>query len=391
MSNSRLKLLRLAHGLSLEELAAELGGIVTKQALSKYEQGKARPAPLVLNKLAAALRVKALHLWSEPTVKVEFVAYRKRSALPKREQEKVESLIIHILEERVRLQSLTEPAGQLDLPIKSWAVQKLEDAEDAAEELRSSWNLGLDPIASFVGILEDHAVHVVEINADGRFDGISAIASDEEGRRLGAAVVTRRGVPGERQRLNLAHELGHLMLNVASKVDEEKAAFRFGAAVLAPAAAVLRETGAKRTLIQTAELLLLKHRFGLSMQALLFRLRDLGVITESSYKQWCMDINRLGWRKREPAELPPEQPQWLRQQVLRLLAEGLISCEEAEVALGETVEAELPLSLIERRAFLKLPLEERRRIMAVQAEKIAPAYAQESERQEWQGGDIVDY
>lgn len=391
MSNPRLKQLRLARGLSLEELAAELGGIVTKQALSKYEQGKARPSPLVLNKLAAVLRVKAAHLWNEPTVNVEFVAYRKRSALPKREQEKVESLTIHMLEERVRLQSLTEQAGQVDLPIKRWAVQKLEDAECAAEELRRNWNLGLDPIASFVSVLEDHSIQVVEIDADDRFDGISAIASDDEGRTLGAAVVTRRGVPGERQRLNLAHELGHLILNVAAKVDEEKAAFRFGAALLAPAVAVLRETGTKRTLIQTAELLLLKRRFGLSMQALLFRLRELGVITESSYKQWCMDINRLGWRKQEPGELPPEQPQWLRQQVLRLLAEGLISREDAETALGETVEADLPLSLIERRAFLKLPLEERRRIMAAQAEKIAPTYAQESERQEWQGGDIVDY
>jgi transcriptional regulator with XRE-family HTH domain len=391
MSNLRLKQLRLARGLSLEELAAELGGIVTKQALSKYEQGKARPSPLVLNKLAAVLRVKAVHLWREPTVKVEFVAYRKRSALPKREQEKVESIIIQMLEERVRLQSLTEQAGEADLPIKRWTVQKLEDAEWAAEELRRNWNLGLDPIASFVGVLEDHSIQVVEIDADDRFAGISAIASDEEGRRLGAAVVTRRGVPGERQRLNLAHELGHLMLKVAAKVDEEKAAFRFGAALLAPAVAVLRETGTKRTLIQTTELLLLKRRFGLSMQALLFRLRELGVITESSYKQWCMDINRLGWRKGEPGELPPEQPQWLRQQVLHLLAEGLISREEAETALGETVEADLPLSLIERRAFLKLPLEERRRIMAAQAEKVAPAYAHEAEWQEWQEGDIVDY
>ena len=104
-----------------------------------------------------------------------------------------------------------------------------------------------------------------------------------------------------------------------------------------------------------------------------------------------MDINRLGWRNREPGALPPEQPQWLRQQVLRRLAEGLISREDAETALGETVEADLPLSPIERRAFLKLPLEERRRIMAAQAAKVAPAYAQEAEWQGWQGGDIVDY
>jgi transcriptional regulator with XRE-family HTH domain len=391
MSNLRFKQLRLARGLSLEELAAELGGIVTKQALSKYEQGKAKPSPVVLNKLAAVLRVKAAHLWSEPAVTVDFVAYRKRSTLPKREQEKVESLIIQKLEERVRLRSLTEQAGEVDLPVKCWSVQKLEDVERAAEELRRNWDLGLDPIASFVGVLEDHSIHVLEINADDRFDGMSAIASDEEGRKLGAAVVTRLGVPGERQRLNLAHDLGHLMLDMSAKVDEERAAFRFGAALLAPATTLIRETGTKRTLMQAAELLLLKRRFGLSIQAILFRLRELGVITESSYKQWCMDISRLGWRKREPGELPPEQPQWLRQQVLRLLAEGLITREDAETVLDEPVNANLPLSLIERRAFLKLPLEERRRIMAAQAEKVAPAYAHDPEWQEWQGGDIVDY
>ena len=40
----RLKQLRLTPGLPLEALSAEMGGIVTKQALSKYELGKATPS-----------------------------------------------------------------------------------------------------------------------------------------------------------------------------------------------------------------------------------------------------------------------------------------------------------------------------------------------------------
>ena len=59
MIEKRLKQLRLANGLSLEGLATRLGGFVTKQALSKYEQGKAKPSPVVLNKLASVLGVKA--------------------------------------------------------------------------------------------------------------------------------------------------------------------------------------------------------------------------------------------------------------------------------------------------------------------------------------------
>ena len=51
------------------------------------------------------------------------------------------------------------------------------------------------------------------------------------------------------------------------------------------------------------------------------------------------------------------------------------------------------LSLDERRAFMRLPLEERRRRMADQAEKMTDFYQSQAEmnqRQDWQGGDLVD-
>jgi acyl-CoA reductase-like NAD-dependent aldehyde dehydrogenase len=51
-------------------------------------------------------------------------------------------------------------------------------------------------------------------------------------------------------------------------------------------------------------------------------------------------------------------------------------------------------SLAEAREFLKLPIEERRRILAEQAEQMAEHYEEESARRErelWQGGDIVEY
>jgi transcriptional regulator with XRE-family HTH domain len=391
MMSQRLKQLRLARGLSLEALAAEIGGIVTKQALSKYEQGRARPSPVVLNKLAAALGVKAAYLWSEPDICVQFIAYRKGSHLPRKEQTKVEYLVSQTLEERIRLQELTGQVNGSDLPVQALRVESMEDVERVAETLRARWNLGVDPIASVMGVLESHRIHVLEIDASEKFDGISAAAYDAEQRVIAAAVVTRRGVVGERQRLNLTHELGHLVLDISESIDEEQAAFRFGAAFLAPAEMVRREVGTRRAFIQPEELLLLKRRFGMSVQALLYRLRDLGIITESYYKQWCMDINRLGWRKREPLELPPEQPQWLRQNVLRALAEGLMNQEEAERMLDEVVEIKQPLSLIERRAFMKLPLEERSRRLAEQAEKIATYYEQNPEWKELQVEDLVEY
>lgn len=391
MIGQRLRQLRRARGMSLDALAAEMGGIVTKQSLSKYENGIARPSPVVLTRMAAALRVKSAYLWAAPTISVEFMAYRKRSGLGLAEMERVEGLVTYALEQRVRMQELTEQHDGSDLPVRQMPVSTLADAERAAQQLRSIWNLGTDAIASVVGTLEDHLVHVFQIDANEKFDGISAVARDDRGEIVSAAVVTRQHAPGDRQRLNLAHELGHLLLNPGEEVDEEKAAFRFGTSFLVPAETLRREVGTKRGFFELAELLLLKKRFGMSIQALLYRLRDLGIITGSHYQDWCILINRYGWRRQEPLELPPEPPEWLRRNVLRAVAEEALTAEEAEQIMGEPMPPKQPLSLVERRAFLRLPLEERRRVLAEQAQKMASYYREDLVWREVQAGDFVEY
>ena len=50
--------------------------------------------------------------------------------------------------------------------------------------------------------------------------------------------------------------------------------------------------------------------------------------------------------------------------------------------------------MADRLAFMKLPIEERRRILAEQAEAMIAHYDLEENRRErelWQGGDIVEY
>jgi Zn-dependent peptidase ImmA (M78 family)/transcriptional regulator with XRE-family HTH domain len=386
----RLKQLRLARRLSLEDLAAEMGGIVTKQALSKYELGQARPSPVVLNRLAGALRVKAAYLWSEPTIDCKFIAYRKGSGLAKVEQERVESVVCQMLEDRVRLQQMTQGMTKVDLPIKAAKVSTLDDVENYAKELRDKWNLGLGPIPTVTGTLEDHLVHVLEIEASSRFDGISAVAYDSEKNVAAAAVVSRKSLPGERQRLNLAHELGHLVLDVEEDVDEEKAAFRFAGAFLAPDESLFSEMGQKRSLVQFAEFFLLKQKYGMSIQSLVYRLHDLGIMSDQYYKQWWMTINREGWKKTEPLESKPEKSEWLKKTVLRALSEGLMTKGEAMKTLGEPVEVQEPITLVERQAFLKLPIEERRKIMARQAREMAADY-KAGKVEDLETGEILEY
>jgi len=394
----RLKQLRLAKGYTLEELATKTGGFITKQALSKYENGKMQPSAVVLNKLAKALNTKSKHLFQESTYSVEIIAFRKSSQIPKKELARIESYVCTALEERIRLDEMTglsvdekstlKSKTGSHLPIQSMPFGKLEDVEGIAETLRGKWNLGLDEISNMTEMLENHSVHVIDIQTSHMLDGVAAVAKTEKDRVRAVAIANKSGVPGERQRLNLAHELGHLVLKIPREVDEEKAAFRFGAAFLAPADMLYGEIGRKRVFIQPEELFMLKAKFGLSIAALLYRLRDLRIITESYYRNWCIDINRLGWRQREPNEIKPEHSNWIRKVILKNLSEGLLSKKEASLFLAEIVEATESSSLIEKKAFQKLSLEERRRLLAEQAARLSSHYNANPEIKNMGGGDF---
>jgi len=385
---NRIKQLRLARGLSLDELSDAMGGIVTKQALSKYELGASKPSAPVLNQLARALNVKAMELWASPPLEIKFLGYRKRVSLPQRWQESFEANLSQTLEERLKLQDYCYSNVSFDLPVHAYGVQNEPEAEKAAESLREKWKLGVDPVSDLTAVLEDHLVHVLELAGPENFDGISALVMDKHGKARAAAVVSRKGCPGERQRLNLAHELGHLVLKPAKKVDEEKAAFRFAAAFLAPRPCIEREIGTHRTRIRLEELLILKRRFGLSIQALLRRLLDLGTIGDSQYRWWFMFLSKMNWRRDEPEPLIPETATWLKQAVHRCFAEGFITAEEGGRILGEKLEAETGPGMLRRRAFLKLPLEERRKILEAQAEKLQKHYEQGDE---WRATEADDF
>jgi hypothetical protein len=208
---------------------------------------------------------------------------------------------------------------------------------------------------------------------------MSALGYDTSGNVLAGAIVSRQDVPGERQRLNLTHELGHLVLKVPENIDEEKAAFRFGSAFLAPAERLIKAVGTKRSYIHISELLILKRQFGISIQALLHRMLELGIINDSYYRRWCVYINKTGWKKQEPDELVRETPQWLTRNLSRLVGEGAITREEAERMLGTSIDVEEPTNIVQRHAFLKLPMDKRRQMLADQARQLSGYYEKEVE------------
>lgn len=330
---ARLRQARLARGLTLEGLASSLVRPVTKQAISKLENGKARPSPTVLMALAAALDVSPSWLLDKPSMSIEWLGYRKHSRLSRTDQKEVEGRAALRVEAEHRIRELFELAPSAPMP--QWEVNTVTKAEDAAGRLRAEWRLGTDPIASLTEVVESRHGIVALIDGPERFDGLSGIASN------GAAVVILNdSVPVDRLRFNLAHELGHLVLRSDAPLDDSEAlAHRFAAAFLLPAEEMEAVLGTRRRTIDFEELGLIKRQWGISMQATVERAWDLGIVSETAYKGLMSDFRRRGWHRTEPVDCPfEEEPRLLRSLIHRALSEELLSYRDAEQILGHELE-----------------------------------------------------
>jgi len=238
-------------------------------------------------------------------------------------------------------------------------------------------------------VLEEHHIHVLEMDTERALDGVAAVARDDSGAIRAAAVMSRRGLPGDRQRLSLVHELGHLVMQDAPGVDGEKAAFRFGAAFLAPADLVRRDVGASRRRVALGELILLKRRYGMSIQSLVYRLRDLGIISEGGATALWKQINARGWKTEEPEPLARERPQWARRAALRAIAEGSLTVDEAEIMIGVRPEGPHPPETTDRRDLMKLPPSERNHRLRSDALRARDDYVEDQEWATLLGGDLL--
>lgn len=342
MIGQRLKLARAAVGLSLRDLEDRIGNRVTAQAIGKYERNESMPSSGVLIALADALDVSVDYLVGDQEMVLDAVEFRKKKITSKREEAQVEAKVLHLLERYLMVEEL------LGLRSVEWhrpreapypVIQDVSEADRAAQSLREHWGLGSDPIPNLVELLEEQGIKVLSVDLT-NIDGLTARVRRAHKGSVPVIVVNRKDWC-ERQRFTLAHELGHMVMDVSTKVDEEKAAHRFAGAFLMSADALWAEIGKRRTSIGGRELLYLKDLFGVSVQAITYRCKDLGIFNESLFRRLFNEFNRLGWRSppyEEPgAKWPGEEPTRFKRLTFRALAEGAISDPKAAELLGLSV------------------------------------------------------
>jgi len=338
----RLKLARAAAGLSLRDLQAQIGNRVTAQAIGKYERNESIPSSGVLIALCAALGVTEDYLLGDQELVLDSVEFRKKAITSQREEAQVQAQVLHLFERYLMVEELLGLSVEWDKPREAPypILQDESEAEYAAASLRSHWGLGSDPIPNLVELLEERGIKILSIK-DEKIDGLTARVLRPN--RPGLPVIVINSTDwAERKRFNLAHELGHMVVEVGQHIDGERVAHRFAGAFLMPADAFRGEVGKHRTSISLAELARLKKIFGASFQAITYRCKDLGIFSDALVRSLFNEFTRRGWRSppyKEAGALSPEleEPSRLKALCYRAVAEGAVSESRAAELLGISV------------------------------------------------------
>ncbi|MGY3034277.1 Zn-dependent peptidase ImmA (M78 family)/DNA-binding XRE family transcriptional regulator [Bradyrhizobium sp. USDA 4354] len=342
MIGNKLKVARSASGLSLRGLSEAIDGIVSAQAIGKYERNEDMPSSRALIALAKALDVTEEYLLNEDEIALEGVDFRKKVGASSKEEAVLEARAIHMLERYLAVEDLLQMRSvDWEQPRSApHPVTDLRDAEDAARSVREDWGLGNDPIPQLAELLEERGIKIFSFDLDD-IDGLAAKVRRKD-RAAARVIVIKRSTWSERKRFNLAHELGHMVIAPSGGVDEEKAAHRFAGAFLVPADVLRAEVGAHRSSISIGELVALKKRFGVSIQALVYRCKDLGIISQAAFSRLFKIFAERGWRTapfEEPETMEPEleEPKRFERLCYRALAEGVIAESRAAELLGISV------------------------------------------------------
>jgi Zn-dependent peptidase ImmA (M78 family)/transcriptional regulator with XRE-family HTH domain len=189
-----------------------------------------------------------------------------------------------------------------------------DDPHIAAAVTRSELGLSPDkPIPHLTNALEKAGVLVLALPRP--FEHREAFSLWAGFDRSRPVIVLAGGKVGDRLRMTVAHELGHLVMHkpLVNAVHEvEKQAFQFAAEFLMPEKQMRLEIIPPVNLDTFASL---KQRWGVAIQSLVVRARELEIINQRKYTYLFQQLSARGWRTREPRmfDVPVEKPRAVRQ------------------------------------------------------------------------------
>ena len=327
----RLTEAREARGLNQAELASLVD--LRRASISHYEGNKRSPDAQILSKLAVALEVPDAFFFKDVDAKGgDSLFYRSLASVSKTDRKKALRRygwlkeLASYLRGFVRLPRVNLPQFEVS--------NRLTDIDSDmvasyASRTRAFWGLGRGPISDVMLLLENNGVIVSKAVFETRhMDAYSSFNADSA---TPYVIIAYDKGSAVRSRFDLAHELGHMVLhkglapNVVNNPSNHKAieaqANAFAGELLLPADSFTSDLG----VVSLDALKPLKRRWRVSIGVMLYRLSELGLLTEDQSTRFWKNYSRRGWRTGEPLDdsIEPESPKLLRRGVELIVEKGV--------------------------------------------------------------------
>ena len=339
-NGQRLKEALQFRGKKMTELADETG--ISKQSLSLYANAGNKPPFENVEKIARTLDFPVDFFTSEDlcTVSTGNTYFRSQASATKksRNAQKIKleyvSKMYEVILNYVNVPELNLPdTTGIDIPediINVDSEQAINEIEKLAMLIREFWDLGSGPIDNLQYALQSNGIIVTGFrNVDSDIDAFSQQIKID-GKTIYIIALAIGSKPIERLRFDMAHELGHILLHTWGEDNEEisrdefnareKQANMFASALLLPKKSFSKSVSAYPTNIDYY--FALKKKWKVSMQAMMYRARQLDIISANQFQYMMRIMSKNGYRLHEPGDKPGEIGDTIFQAALDMLFEG---------------------------------------------------------------------
>lgn len=338
-NGKRLREARLYNKMTLTDLAEKLD--VRKQMVSKYENNRSVPTfenSLILQRLLGYPR-EFFYTNDRFDVENEGTFFRSRlTATQKAKQPAAIALKYTVIVRDFLEQYIDFPKLQ-----NREIYEDIEDIENVAIKMRTTMNLGIEPIEDMVEIAELMGLTVINMNyQEEKIDAFSSMNSINDNDYF--VLTTGDSESFYRQQFSIAHEIGHWALHQSINPQEldkeeyktiEAEANKFASIFLLPRASFGEEL--KIMLVDEIETYYkLKKRWNVSMAAMIMRARNLGVITSEQQTKLYKQMHYRKWRNPEPFDLETKitVPVAFKQSIELLVDEGVLQGHEIPIEIA---------------------------------------------------------
>lgn len=323
----RIKQGRILRGFSQEQLGKKIG--VTRQAISNCEKDIISLNTANLLKLSEILELPLSFFYKQPPIEnnSDKVIFFRSKDIPKKTKEQLreeinifDKEVVKYFEQYVKLPKLNLPDLSNILKNGTYNYKK-ETIMEVCKKIREHWGLGNKPIDNLAYILQANGFIISRQYIDQ--DKTDAFSQKIDNNYI---FISGNKECAVRSRFDLAHELGHLILHDSLEIDEfedkiiEKDADLFASEFLYPSEVFLEDI--QDYSLGFERFIELKEKWKVSIQLLVRKCKDLGVISEEKYIYFQKRISFNRWRKKEPLDdrIVLEKPR-LFEDVIELLIE----------------------------------------------------------------------